>query len=76
MPITYLVAGVLPDFMKVASTAHAYQTPGGCSYKIIDTGQHVDREMYDVRFVELDIPAQSARMSTGGDARGADGQSH
>ena len=63
MPILYLVAGARPNFMKIAPIVRALQAHGGLEYKIIHTGQHYDREMNDVFFEELGIPAPDVFMS-------------
>ena len=66
MPILYLVAGARPNFMKIAPIVRALQAHGGLEYKIIHTGQHYDREMNDVFFEELGIPAPDVFMGAGG----------
>jgi UDP-N-acetylglucosamine 2-epimerase (non-hydrolysing) len=42
------------------------QAHGGLAFKIIHTGQHYDREMNDVFFEELGIPAPDVFMAAGG----------
>lgn len=66
MPILYLVAGARPNFMKIAPIVRALQAHGGLGFKIIHTGQHYDREMNDVFFEELGIPAPDVFMGAGG----------
>jgi UDP-N-acetylglucosamine 2-epimerase len=66
MPILYLVAGARPNFMKIAPIVRALQAHGGLDYQIIHTGQHYDREMNDVFFEELGIPAPDVFMGAGG----------
>jgi UDP-N-acetylglucosamine 2-epimerase (non-hydrolysing) len=66
MPTLYLVAGARPNFMKIAPIVRALQSHGGLAYKIIHTGQHYDREMNDVFFEELGIPAPDVFMGAGG----------
>jgi len=66
MKTIYLVAGARPNFMKIAPIVRAIQAHGGLAYKIIHTGQHYDREMNDVFFEELGIPAPDVFMSAGG----------
>lgn len=66
MPIIYLVAGARPNFMKIAPIVRALQAHGGLAFKIIHTGQHYDREMNDVFFEELGIPAPDLFMAAGG----------
>lgn len=52
--------------MKIAPIVRALQAHGGLSYRIIHTGQHYDREMNDVFFEELGIPAPDVFMAAGG----------
>ncbi|MEW5781473.1 MAG: non-hydrolyzing UDP-N-acetylglucosamine 2-epimerase [Pseudomonadota bacterium] len=66
MPLLYLVAGARPNFMKIAPIVRALQAHGGLGFKIIHTGQHYDREMNDVFFEELGIPAPDVFMGAGG----------
>jgi UDP-N-acetylglucosamine 2-epimerase (non-hydrolysing) len=66
MPIVYLVAGARPNFMKIAPIVRALQAHGGLAFKIIHTGQHYDREMNEVFFEELGIPAPDVFMGAGG----------
>lgn len=62
----YLVAGARPNFMKIAPIVRALEAHGGLGYKIIHTGQHYDREMNEVFFEELGIPAPDVFMGAGG----------
>jgi len=62
----YLVAGARPNFMKIAPIVRALKQHGMPRYKIIHTGQHYDREMNDVFFEELGIPAPDVFMGAGG----------
>jgi UDP-N-acetylglucosamine 2-epimerase (non-hydrolysing) len=62
----YLIAGARPNFMKIAPIVRALQAHGGLAFKIIHTGQHYDREMNDVFFEELGIPAPDIFMAAGG----------
>ena len=66
MKQVYLVAGARPNFMKIAPIVRALEAHGGLRYKIIHTGQHYDREMNDVFFEELGIPAPDVFMGAGG----------
>jgi UDP-N-acetylglucosamine 2-epimerase (non-hydrolysing) len=66
MNMLYLVAGARPNFMKIAPIVRAIKAHGGLAYKIIHTGQHYDREMNDVFFDELGIPAPDVFMAAGG----------
>jgi UDP-N-acetylglucosamine 2-epimerase (non-hydrolysing) len=66
MAMIYLVAGARPNFMKIAPIVRALQAQQALSFKIIHTGQHYDREMNDVFFEELGIPAPDVFMAAGG----------
>lgn len=62
----FIVAGARPNFMKIAPIVRALRARGGLGYKIVHTGQHYDREMNDVFFEELGIPAPDIFMGAGG----------
>ena len=66
MKTIYLVAGARPNFMKIAPIVRALQNHPRLAFKIIHTGQHYDREMNDVFFEELGIPAPDLFMGAGG----------
>lgn len=66
MKTLYLVAGARPNFMKIAPLARALRANGASlGFKIIHTGQHYDRELNEVFFDELDIPAPDAFLAAG-----------
>src|SRR5436190_1159171 len=61
-----LVAGARPNFMKIAPLVRALQENGKpLSFKIVHTGQHYDRELNDVFFDELGIPAPDEFLGAG-----------
>lgn len=62
----FIVAGARPNFMKIAPIVRALEAHGGLAYKIVHTGQHYDKEMNDVFFDELGIPAPDVFMGAGG----------
>lgn len=72
--LIYLVAGARPNFMKIAPIVRALQARAGSAdgrrdrldYKIVHTGQHYDRDMNEVFFEELGIPAPDVSMAAGG----------
>jgi UDP-N-acetylglucosamine 2-epimerase (non-hydrolysing) len=66
MTTLFLVAGARPNFMKIAPIVRALNQHGGLRFKIIHTGQHYDREMNEVFFEELGIPAPDVFMGAGG----------
>jgi UDP-N-acetylglucosamine 2-epimerase (non-hydrolysing) len=65
-PCVHLIAGARPNFMKIAPIVRALQADGRLDWKIIHTGQHYDRDMNDVFFEELGIPAPDVRLGAGG----------
>jgi UDP-N-acetylglucosamine 2-epimerase (non-hydrolysing) len=65
-PCIYLVAGARPNFMKIAPIVRALRDDGRLDWKIVHTGQHYDRDMNDVFFEELGIPAPDVRLGAGG----------
>jgi len=60
-----LVGGARPNFMKIAPLVRALQRHGGLEFKIVHTGQHYDRDMSDVFFEELAIPAPDFHLDAG-----------
>lgn len=65
-PMVYLIAGARPNFMKIAPIVRALQASGRLRWKIVHTGQHYDRDMNEVFFEELGIPAPDVQLGTGG----------
>lgn len=65
-PLIHLVAGARPNFMKIAPIVRALQADGRLAWKIVHTGQHYDRDMNEVFFEELGIPAPDVRLGCGG----------
>ena len=66
LPCIHLIAGARPNFMKIAPIVRALQADGRLAWKIVHTGQHYDRDMNDVFFEELGIPAPDVRLGAGG----------
>jgi UDP-N-acetylglucosamine 2-epimerase (non-hydrolysing) len=66
MAKVFLVAGARPNFMKVAPIVRAIQAGLRLQYKLVHTGQHYDRDMNEVFFEELGIPAPDVYMGLGG----------
>src|SRR6266496_6050039 len=63
----FLVAGARPNFMKIAPIVRALQArTDALEFEIVHTGQHYDREMSDVFFDELGIPAPHHHLECGG----------
>lgn len=65
-PCIHLIAGARPNFMKIAPIVRALRADGRLDWKIVHTGQHYDRDMNDVFFEELGIPAPDVRLGCGG----------
>lgn len=62
-----LVAGARPNFMKIAPLIRAFDFHGSkIDWRLVHTGQHYDREMNDVFFEELGIPAPDTSLNCGG----------
>jgi UDP-N-acetylglucosamine 2-epimerase (non-hydrolysing) len=61
-----LVAGARPNFMKIAPLVRALRLRDGLRFKIVNTGQHYDRELSGVFFDELGIPAPDEFLAAGG----------
>jgi UDP-N-acetylglucosamine 2-epimerase (non-hydrolysing) len=62
----YLVGGARPNFMKLAPLVRALDRRAALDYRIVHTGQHYDRDMSDVFFAELGIPAPDYQLGAGG----------
>jgi len=63
----HLVAGARPNFMKIAPIVRALRArTDEFDFRIVHTGQHYDREMSDVFFEELGIPAPDFHLEAGG----------
>ena len=65
-PCVHLVAGARPNFMKIAPIVRALQADGRLAWKLVHTGQHYDRNMSEVFFEELGIPAPDVHFGCGG----------
>ncbi|MET0507595.1 MAG: UDP-N-acetylglucosamine 2-epimerase, partial [Burkholderiaceae bacterium] len=60
-------AGARPNFMKIAPLIRAFDRLGDAfDWRLVHTGQHYDREMNDVFFEELGIPAPDTSLNCGG----------
>lgn len=62
----FLVAGARPNFMKIAPIVRALKSRELLEFEIVHTGQHYDRDMNEVFFEELGIPAPDVFMAAGG----------
>jgi UDP-N-acetylglucosamine 2-epimerase (non-hydrolysing) len=70
-PCIHLVAGARPNFMKIAPIVRALRRDGRLAWKLVHTGQHYDRNMSDVFFEELGIPAPDVHFNCGGGTHAA-----
>jgi UDP-N-acetylglucosamine 2-epimerase (non-hydrolysing) len=70
-PVVHLVAGARPNFMKIAPIVRALQADGRLAWKLVHTGQHYDRNMSEVFFEELGIPAPDVHFGCGGGSHAA-----
>lgn len=66
-----LIAGARPNFMKIAPIVRALESDGRLRWRLVHTGQHYDREMNEVFFEELGIPAPDVRLGAGGGSHAA-----
>ena len=65
-PTVHIVAGARPNFMKIAPMVRALRNQDRLAFKLVHTGQHFDRDMSDVFFEELGIPAPDVHFNCGG----------
>lgn len=66
MKTVFLVAGARPNFPKIAPIVRALRAHGDVlDFKIVHTGQHYDRDLNDVFFEELGIPAPDHALGAG-----------
>jgi UDP-N-acetylglucosamine 2-epimerase (non-hydrolysing) len=70
-PCIHIVAGARPNFMKIAPIVRALQQDGRLDWRIVHTGQHYDRDMNEVFFEELGIPAPDVLLGSGGGSHAA-----
>ncbi len=59
------VAGARPNFMKIAPLMAAFRASGGLEAFLVHTGQHYDRQMSELFFDQLGIPAPDANLGVG-----------
>lgn len=66
-----LVVGARPNFMKISPIIRALETQKNYfSYRLVNTGQHNDKEMSNVFFDELGIPEPDKYLNAGGETHG------
>src|SRR5271169_556883 len=59
------VVGARPNFMKAAPVLHALHKRTGVHQTLVHTGQHYDRNLSDVFFSQLEIPAPDFNLGVG-----------
>ena len=59
------VVGARPNFMKLAPVCRALQQRSGIRQTLVHTGQHYDKNLCDVFFTELGIPAPDVNLGVG-----------
>jgi UDP-N-acetylglucosamine 2-epimerase (non-hydrolysing) len=59
------VVGARPNFMKAAPVLHALGKRPGVRQTIVHTGQHYDRNLSDIFFSQLEIPAPDVNLGVG-----------
>jgi UDP-N-acetylglucosamine 2-epimerase (non-hydrolysing) len=59
------VVGARPNFMKAAPVLHALQGRTGVRQTLVHTGQHYDKNLSDVFFSQLEIPAPDFNLGVG-----------
>lgn len=59
------VVGARPNFMKAAPVLHALQHRTGTRQTLVHTGQHYDRNLSDIFFRQLEIPAPDVNLGVG-----------
>src|ERR1700749_1795123 len=59
------VVGARPNFMKAAPVLAALRQRSGVAQTLVHTGQHYDKNMSDVFFEQLNIPAPDVNLGVG-----------
>lgn len=59
------VVGARPNFMKAAPVLHALRARTGVRQTLVHTGQHYDKNLSDVFFTQLEIPAPDFNLGVG-----------
>jgi UDP-N-acetylglucosamine 2-epimerase (non-hydrolysing) len=59
------VVGARPNFMKAAPVLHALRTRNGMRQTLVHTGQHYDKNLSAVFFMQLEIPAPDVNLGVG-----------
>lgn len=59
------IVGARPNFMKAAPVLHSLRKRSGMQQTLVHTGQHYDKNLSDVFFSELEIPAPDVNLGVG-----------
>jgi len=59
------VVGARPNFMKAAPVLHALRTRPRMRQTLVHTGQHYDKNLSDIFFSQLEIPAPDVNLGVG-----------
>ncbi len=71
-PVIAYTFGTRPNFVKMAPVIeHLRARLPAARHLVVHTGQHYDREMSEVFFDELDVPAPDHLLGVGSDTHGA-----
>ena len=64
------IVGARPQFIKAAAVSRVLRTQKGIEEILVHTGQHYDKNMSEVFFEELDIPAPDVNLGIGSAGHG------
>lgn len=65
------IVGARPQFVKAAVVSRALLQSSSLSEVLVHTGQHYDKDMSEIFFQELDIPAPKRNLGIGGGSHGS-----
>jgi UDP-GlcNAc3NAcA epimerase len=65
------VVGARPQFVKASVVSRALKRSEGLREVLVHTGQHFDRNMSDIFFSELNVPAPAYNLGVSGGSHGA-----
>ncbi|WP_197513352.1 non-hydrolyzing UDP-N-acetylglucosamine 2-epimerase [Acidihalobacter aeolianus] len=60
-----LIAAARPNYMKIAPLYHALKHVAWCDVRVVHTGQHYDKNMFDVFFADFDLPRPHVSLGIG-----------
>jgi len=69
--VIYYVVGARPQFIQAAAIRRAFLKIEGIDFRIIHAGQHFDRNMSDIFFEQLEIPAPHKNLGVNSLSHGA-----